>query len=327
MAHMIPMAYWQWQTRRCRERDKDVFFMAEAYDGDPAKLVDGNVLDALLESGFDAVYDGDSYETIKHVVEGRKWANDIDGAANPFSNRFHSVLRYAENHDEVRLASKQHWAGVGMDIGKPVSAILFGLGRGPIMLYNGQETGEQANGSEGFSGDDGRSSIFDYGSLPSLVPWVNDHKYDGDKLTNSQKGLRAYYGNLLKLCAEPAFARGDFYGLNHANKCNEDYGRLDGETISGHWLYSFVRRDSETGQVFLVIANLHPSVDMNDIRIKIPEDVFYWIGGGLECQAELTFTDRLGYGLLLQVSRGGTIRSGLEISHFPAQSAVFLEIK
>ena len=177
--------------------------MAEAYDGDPSKLFSENVLDALLDSGFDAVYDGETYETIKHTVEGEKWANDIDEAANPFSERFHKVLRYAENHDEVRLASKQHWAGSGMEIGKPVSAVLFGLGRGPLMIYNGQEVGEQADGAEGFAGDDGRSSIFDYGTLPALVPWVNGHRYDGGGLTEKQKELRAYYARLLKLCAEP----------------------------------------------------------------------------------------------------------------------------
>ena len=52
---MVPMAYWKWQISRCRERDAGVYFMAEAYDGDPSKLFSGNVLDALLDSGFDAV--------------------------------------------------------------------------------------------------------------------------------------------------------------------------------------------------------------------------------------------------------------------------------
>ncbi len=94
-----------------------------------------------------------------------------------------------------------------MKIGRPVSAILFGLGRGPIMLYNGQEVGEKADGTEGFSGDDGRSSIFDYWSLPALVPWVNGHRYDGAKLCGQQKDLRKFYATLLKCCAQPAEPR------------------------------------------------------------------------------------------------------------------------
>ncbi|MFK7909123.1 MAG: alpha-amylase family glycosyl hydrolase [Akkermansiaceae bacterium] len=327
MAHMVPMHYWKWQTKRCRERDAGVFFMAEAYDNDPSKLVEGNVLDALLDSGFDAVYDDPSYDTIKHTVEGQKWANDIDGAANPFSPRFHKSLRYAENHDEVRLASKQNWTGAGMEIGRPVSAILFGLGRGPLMLYNGQETGEKADGAEGFSGDDGRSSIFDYWSLPSFVPWVNGHKYDGAKLTEPQKSLRAFYGRLLEVCAEPAFTRGDFYGLNHANKNNEKYGRIDGETASGHWLYSFLRRDSESGQTFLIVANLHPEQKLTNVSIQIPEDALKWMGSNLENKMQLKFTDKLGSSLVVKSSRSELIGKGLSIPRFPAATAVYLEVE
>lgn len=327
MAHMVPMAYWKWQTQRCRKRDKGVFFMAEAYDNDPSKLVDGNVLDALLGSGFDAVYDDPSYDTIKHTVEGSKWANDIDGAANPFSPRFHQSLRYAENHDEVRLASSGNWAASGMEIGRPVSAILYGMGRGPIMLYNGQEVGEAAAGAEGFSGDDGRSSIFDYWSLPSLVPWVNGYRYDGAKLTGEQKKLRAFYGKLLKLCAEPAFVRGDFYGLNYANQGNEKFGRLHKETASGHWLYAFLRRDRETGQTFLVVVNLHPTEALEDVRIQIPEDTFKWIGSMLENKKDLTFQDKLGSGLSFKGARADVISKGLALGKVPAKAAYYLEME
>lgn len=38
MAHMIPMEFWRWSVRRARRRDPHVFFCAEAYDNDPAKL-------------------------------------------------------------------------------------------------------------------------------------------------------------------------------------------------------------------------------------------------------------------------------------------------
>jgi glycosidase len=330
MAHMIPMAYWSWQTRRCRKRDAGVFFMAEAYDNDPAKLTDGNVLDELLACGFDAVYDDPSYITIKHTVEGRKWANDIDAAANPFAGRFHRSLRYAENHDEVRLASKGNWAGSGMGVGKAVSAILFGMGRGPVMLYSGQETGEPADGAEGFSGDDGRSSIFDYGSLPSLVPWVNGHRYDGGLLGPEQRDLRSFYATLLKTCAGPAFTRGDFYGLNHANHGNPAYGRLPGEHVSGHWLYSFLRRESESGQAFLVVANLKPGQALTDIHIQIPENALEWLDPGYkgpeQAQLKLSFTDRLGSGLVIKSRLGDLSAAGLAIARLAGHSALYLEI-
>ncbi len=91
-----------------------------------------------------------------------------------------------------------------MKVGLPVSAILYGLSRGPILLYNGQEVGEPGAGVEGFGGDDSRTSIFDYWSMPELTKWVNDHKYDGGRLSDDQKRLRAGYGRLINLAGEPA---------------------------------------------------------------------------------------------------------------------------
>jgi len=324
MAHMIPMPYWHWQIHRCRERNPSTYFMAEAYDGDPAKTTESNVLDELLTAGYDAVYDAPSYETIKHIIEHGKWANDIDEAADPFSPRFHRVLRYAENHDEVRIASKKEWAGIGMEIGRPVSAILFGLGRGPIMLYNGQETGEPAEGSEGFSGDDSRSSIFDYWSLPSLTPWVNHHAYNEAKLTTRQKELRTFYSNLLNICQQPAFTQGDFYGLNHANLNNPLYGRLDGEHCSGHWLYTFLRHDKKSGQAFLIVVNLHPSETLQNVHVQIPQHAIEWLA---RLSDEMTFTDLLGSKTNAQSNKNELITNGLILGNLLPKSVRYLEIK
>ena len=324
MAHMVPMPYWHWQLHRCRKRNPSVYFMAEAYDGDPAKMTEGNVLDELLAAGYDAVYDAPSYETTKHIIEHSKWANDLDAAADPFSPRFHHVLRYAENHDEVRIASQKEWGASGMEIGKPASAILFGLGRGPLMIYNGQETGEPAEGSEGFSDDDARTSIFDYWSLPSLTPWVNNHQYDGAHLTEQQSNLRGFYARLLKLCAEPAFTKGEFYGLNHANLNNPHYGRLDGEHCSGRWLYSFLRRDAKSGQAFLIVVNLHPSETLPKVQVQIPEHAIEWLA---RLPNKLTFTDQLGSNLTAQSSTEDLITEGLPLGNLAPKATLYLQLK
>ncbi|MDB6076606.1 MAG: hypothetical protein JWO82_353, partial [Akkermansiaceae bacterium] len=63
MAHMIPMEFWRWSIQRAKDRDPGVFFFAEAYNSDAAKLTEGNVLDALLAAGFSAVYDDPAYDT------------------------------------------------------------------------------------------------------------------------------------------------------------------------------------------------------------------------------------------------------------------------
>jgi len=44
MAHMVPVEFWKWLVENARERSKDVEFIAEAYDGDPMKVTDGNMI-------------------------------------------------------------------------------------------------------------------------------------------------------------------------------------------------------------------------------------------------------------------------------------------
>ncbi len=284
MAHMVPPEFWAWAIGRARVRKADTIFIGEAYDNDPMKVCGGNVMLALMAAGFDAVYDDPAYKKLKSIYDGCGWANDLDDAHGDQST-FERSLRYAENHDEVRLAGDGQWGGVGAEVGRAVSAILFGLSRGPVLLYSGQEVGEPARGAEGFGGDDARTTIFDYWSMPELAKWVNGHRYDGARLSTGQRELRDFYARLLHLVGEPAFRDGDFHALNPANLWNENYGRIDGETASGHWLYAFLRGDPATGQRFLVAVNLHPSRSLARIRIRLPEGV---LAPRTECIERLT---------------------------------------
>ena len=272
MAHLVPMEFWTWAVERARVRNPGVIFFAEAYDDDPMKVTAGDVLAALLRAGFDAVYDLPSYKKLKSIYDGSGWANDLDDAHGAEAV-FQRSLRFAENHDEVRLAGDGQWGGVGAEVGRAVSAILFGLSRGPVLLYSGQEVGEPARGAEGFGGDDARTTIFDYWSMPELVKWVNGHRYDGARLSTAQRELRDFYTRLLHLVGEPAFRDGDFRALNPANIPNEKYGRLPGESASGHWLYAFLRSDPASGQRFLIVANLHPTETLQKVCVNFPEPV------------------------------------------------------
>lgn len=286
MAHMVPMEFWRWLIGRSRERDADVYWAAEAYDDDPAKVPGGNeqvrevigdaVMTGLLEAGFDAVYDDPSYDTLEAIYEGKRTANDLDRLPRR-EYLFDNSLRYAENHDEVRLASPKKWGGHGMNVGRPVSALLFGLSRGPVMVYHGQEVGEPALGEEGFGGDDARTSIFDYWSMPEFAKWVNGGKFDGGGLSDEQKALRDFYRRLLHAADQPAFREGDFHPLNPDNPDNPDYGRIDGGE-SGHWLYSYLRHDRTSGQSILVVVNLHPTKTMRDVRIRFPRRALQFLG-------------------------------------------------
>jgi len=276
MAHMVPPEFWQWLVARARARQREVFFAGEAYNNDPMKVGHGNVLRDLLAAGFDAVYDDPTYKILKGIYDGPKWANDLDDLIGD-PTLFTRSLRYAENHDEVRLAGANQWGGIGMQVGRPVTALLFGLSRGPVLLYSGQEVGEPAQGAEGFGADDARTSIFDYWSMPELVKWVNDHRYDGGRLSIEQKELRVFYARLLALINEPAFRDGGFFGLNPANIQNARYGRLPGESASGHWLFAFLRYDATTGQRFLVLVNLHRQETFRNIDLWLPREALQFL--------------------------------------------------
>jgi len=323
MAHMVPVEFWRWVVTRCRTRNPQVFFAAEAYDNDPAKLTAGNVLDALLHAGFDAVYDDPSYDLLAGIYKSGKWANDLDPLTFT-GQRFHQSLRYAENHDEVRLASPKQWGGLGMQVGRPVSAVLFAMGRGPVMLYHGQEVGEPAVGAEGFGGDDGRTTIFDYWSMPEFTKWVNGGKFDGGRLSDSQKSLRVWYGQLIRTTQAQAFTAGEFYGLNYANSSNPAFGRVGGETTSGHWLYAFLRHHPQTGQAFLVVANFHGSETLRGVKIRISSDAQRILGRAGD--AAWTFTDRLDSTWTGQASAKLLENEGVAMPELAPCSALLLEI-
>ncbi|MDX6766436.1 MAG: alpha-amylase family glycosyl hydrolase [Candidatus Methylacidiphilales bacterium] len=330
MAHMVPPEFWSWMITRARSRNPGVYFVAEAYDSDPAKVPGGDpvvreaggghVMVDLLNAGFDAVYDDATYDKLKDIYDGGAWANDLDRIhLAPFVAD--QSLRYAENHDEVRLAGKGHWGGIGMEAGRPVSAILYGLSRGPIMLYSGQEVGEPADGAEGFGGDDARTSIFDYWSMPEFAKWVNGGKFDGGRLSAAQKDLREFYGRLVRLANEPAFRDGDFYPLNPDNEPNPAYGRLGDEKASGHWLYGYLRRDQATGQAFLVLANLHRSETLRDVAVVFTPQASMFLGKPL---AGLAFEEKLSSTPPLRLVAAG---KELVVPTLPPLTPYYFEIK
>lgn len=326
MAHMVPPEFWAWALDRARQRHPDVFFAAEAYDNDPMKVGRGNVMIDLLSAGFDAVYDDPSYKSLKFMYDGGNWANDLDRALASAEREFifQNSLRYAENHDEVRLAGRDEWGNLGANVGRAVSSILYGVGRGPVLLYSGQEVGEPADGTEGFGGDDARTTIFDYWSMPELARWVNEHRYDGDQLRPEQRELRNFYKRLLSLVGEPAFRDGEFFALNYANAGEEGFGRLPGESASGHWLYAFFRCDRKTSQRFLVVANLHPSHAFHNVRVRLPAEALDFIG--LPSGSRVRLVDRLAASDNLIVEAAPFERP-IEIGSIDSFSSYYLEFQ
>lgn len=333
MAHLVPTEFWAWAIGRARARHTSVYFCAEAYDNDPAKLTDGHVLDALLGAGFDAVYDDPLYDLLEGLYEGQNWCNDLDALVAPAAAdlragrmsqaalRFERSLRYGENHDEVRLANPTTWGGLGLAVGRPVCAVLYALGPGPLMLYMGQEVGEPALGDQGFGGANARTSIFDYGHCPELARWFNGGRCDGALLAPEQRALRAWLQKLLTLVGEPVFERGATWPLNGENILHEEFGRLPGEPASGHWMYAFARSYGE--RVVVVVANFSPTTTFRGARVRLGAELLALLA---RSAARWTPHERLAGEPLSSVTLDELRARGLALPELAPLSAAFLEL-
>ena len=254
MAEMVPVEFWNWVIPKVKEKYPDMLFIAEIYNPDA-------YLNYIEYGKFDCLYDKVGlYDTLKNVMAGHAHARSITNEWQKLDGLDRYMLRFMENHDEQRIASV-HFAG-NARAGLPAMAISVLMNTGPVMLYSGQESGEPAEGESGFSGDDGRTSIFDYCSMPGHLKWVNNGKYDGGQFTKEQKRIFKFYTRLMNLCHHEVFRLGNFYDLMW---CNED-----NENFDGKFIYAFVRYYKD--KVFLVISNFHKAEKRN-IRVRFPADL------------------------------------------------------
>lgn len=337
MAHMVPPEFWKWMIHRAKDRDPGVLFFAEAYNDDPAKVLsrepsiqeESNVMISLLDAGFQAVYDDPGYDTLEHLYTSGAWANDLQNVEEGLGPYFFdNAVRYAENHDEIRLAHPETWGGNGLEVGRPVTGTLWGLSRGPVMLYHGQEVGEPGLGREGFGGDDERSTIFDYWSLPELNRWWNDGAADGGGLSPEQSELREWYVRLLHLQGEPAFTSGETVFLNHANRRNPFYGKIEDVGPAGHWFFSYLRSDVQAGSHFLVTTNFHPKAELRHIRIRLTDTAVDALRLKENLDAVLVLRERLSgeEGRAVAIPVDDAMREGIYLDSIEPLQAYYWEI-
>ena len=236
MAHMVPVEFWNWAIPQVKEVNSSVIFIAELYDV-------GIYREYIYYGHFDYLYDKVSlYDTLRAITCGNASANAITGCWQAVEGIGDFMLNFLENHDEQRIASPQ-FAG---DAFKALPALVVSatISRAPFMLYSGQELGEPALDAEGFSGQDGRTTIFDYWSVDSMRRWYNNGKCDTSKLTKTERELRRFYKRLLRLCnSEKALAQGEFYDLMYVNH----------ETMNCDKVYTYYRHYGN--ERILIIAN------------------------------------------------------------------------
>ncbi len=248
MAEMAPTEFWSYAIREVKKEYPDGIFIAEIYNQ--------SLFEQFAEQcGFDYLYDKEIfYNTTRKVVEGNTPAWHITSCWQKVEGYEEKMLRFMENHDEQRIAS-DYFAGDPCK-GIPAMVVAATMGKGPVMLYFAQEAGEAAKGACGFSGDDGRTTIFDYWGVLQHQKWLNHGKFDGERFSDKEKNLYETYRLILNLCKNPLISNGDFYDLMWYNINNPQFNPNN--------IYTYLRY--KNGEAFLIVVNFSAE---NKLRINI----------------------------------------------------------
>ena len=255
MAEMVPVEFWEWAIPQVKAQYPALLFIAEVYN--PKEY--GNY---LFRGKFDYLYDKVGlYDTLRAIVCGNESATAITRAWQSLGGIEKRMLNFLENHDEQRIASDFFASNPRKAI--PALIVSACMNVNPMMIYFGQEFGELGMDSEGFSGRDGRTTIFDYWSVDTIRRWRNGGKFDGKMLTDNQKHLYGIYQRILTLCnEEKAISQGDFFDLMYAN--------INGWRFNEHKQYTFLRKYGRDLLLFVVNFD-HISADL---AIHIPSHAF-----------------------------------------------------
>ena len=166
------------------------------------------------------------------------------------------MLYFLENHDEQRIAS-DFFAGDARK-GVPAVAVNALMRRNPFMLYAGQEYGERGMDNEGFSGCDGRTTIFDYWTVSTLYKGYQHP----EELTDEERGLNDVYAKILNIASrEKSVSMGEFFDLMYVNR------NLTRQ-------YAFIRKYKN--EVLFIVSNF--SDEDVSVCVSVPEHAFGFLG-------------------------------------------------
>jgi glycosidase len=258
MAEMVPVAFWSWVIPQIKVVNPDIIFIAEIYNP--------NAYRNYINNGkFDYLYDKvQLYDSLRKLVDGVGNTRDIAEIQASLAGINDNMLHFMENHDEQRLSSR-FFAG---DPWKAIPAMVVSatIDRGPVMIYFGQEFGEPAIGEEGFQGDDGRTTIYDYWGVPEHQKWMSGGQYSGDSLTLIQKQLHLFYADLLSLAAtSTALTQGSYVDITAHNI---DAGNF------GNRIHAFLRYKAEER---LLIVTSFSGIDQH-IKVQLPSEAVERLG-------------------------------------------------
>ncbi len=253
MAEMVPYEFWSYMNSAIKMKNPKAFLMAEVYNPKEYR-------NYINLGKMDYLYDKvETYDHLKAVIQGKTMPDGLSDIQKNMADIEHHMLHFLDNHDEQRLASPE-FAGEP-EKGKPLMVVSTTISTSPTMIYFGQEVGEAGNIDGGF-GKPSRTSIFDYVGVPNHQRWMNGGKFDGGKLTKSEKDLRDFYKRLLNFSLKSSALTGKFQEIQSANRDKTKY--------YDPGMYSYVRW-SDTEKL-IVVVNFSWVTESN-FELKIPEDV------------------------------------------------------
>lgn len=271
MAEMVPVEFWEWALPRVKAAYPGIIFIAEVYNPNLYR-------DYIHRGHFDYLYDKVGlYDTLLKVCRGQS-THSITSCWQSVDDIRQKMLNFLENHDEQRLASNFLLGDAKVAIPALLTSALM---PNPFMLYFGQELGERGMDAEGFSGCDGRTTIFDYWSVPTIRRWRNKGRFDNQLLTHEEISLRSTYKRILQLRGQESFANGGFFDLMYVNP-------------HLHHQYAFIRysqNHTKSGGIdySLIIANFSSCEEA--ITLYLPQHFFDHTG--IPEQAKVRFSDAL----------------------------------
>jgi len=237
MAEMVPVEFWCWAIAELR-KSFNVIMIAEIYQP--------NLYQSYVEAGFNYLYDKVGlYNTLENIYRYGQRADTISDVWKNLNGLDDNMLRFMENHDEIRLASR--FFTQKPENAYPFVALSALMNRGPFMIYNGQEYGEDAADS-----DNGRTSIFDY----------NYMKIKNLQIFDFYKKLMGFHES------HPAIMQGAFYDLMWANPW---YNNFDPQ-----YVYAFLRYHGDDKLLIVINFNLNEG---RNVTVSIPDDARQLIGG------------------------------------------------
>ena len=247
MAEMVPAEFWAYATAKVKKKFPGLLFIGEVYNPSEYRH--------YLASGFDYLYDKvGMYDTMRAVICHHAPASAITGAWQQTDDIRQHMLYFLENHDEQRVASDFFAASARKGLPGMVASVL--MQQNPFMLYFGEEYGERGMDREGFSGNDGRTTIFDYWSVDTIcrAAWKT--------LSDEEHHIYDVHKKVLTLARkEQAVGEGVFFDLMYVN------GHLDRQ-------YVFLRKAAN--DLLLVAVNFDDRPV--SIGVNLPAHAFDFLG-------------------------------------------------